>query len=179
LFELWETIRYSSYMKTSPFLRTNHIHIFLASRQESSQWPIVEPLPSYGQGLDLPGPRHRSLINGYNLADVVITGNSPVTCTSWTMSHMCFPVLTTITCLIHLSQGIMESSMARAQYGGIGFALMNWTIVALISWSFYIPKKLWSQTWHLSTHQPGAYIQCTAGALALISFMHEVWFGDF
>ena len=43
--------------------------------KESSQWPIVEPLPSYGQGLDLPGPRHRSLINGYNLTDVVITGN--------------------------------------------------------------------------------------------------------
>ncbi|XP_044363851.1 probable polygalacturonase isoform X2 [Triticum aestivum] len=43
---------------------------------ESSQWPIVEPLPSYGQGLDLPGPRHCSLINGYNLTDVVITGNN-------------------------------------------------------------------------------------------------------
>jgi len=49
--------------------------LFSFSLQDSSQWPIVEPLPSYGQGTDLPGPRHRSLINGYNLTDVVITGN--------------------------------------------------------------------------------------------------------
>jgi hypothetical protein len=34
----------------------------------------VEPLPSYGQGIDLPGARHRSLINGHNVTDVVITG---------------------------------------------------------------------------------------------------------
>jgi len=42
--------------------------------QEVSQWPVVEPLPSYGRGMDLPGSRHRSLINGQNLVDVVITG---------------------------------------------------------------------------------------------------------
>ena len=48
-----------------------HLHFY----QELSQWPIVEPLPSYGQGIDLPGPRHRSLINGQNLIDVIITGS--------------------------------------------------------------------------------------------------------
>lgn len=42
--------------------------------QEASHWEIVEPLPSYGRGLELPGGRHRSLINGYLLHDVVVTG---------------------------------------------------------------------------------------------------------
>ncbi|KAG6494952.1 hypothetical protein ZIOFF_042739 [Zingiber officinale] len=45
---------------------------------DSSQWPIVVPLPSYGQGQDLPGQRHRGLINGYNLTDVVITGKNGI-----------------------------------------------------------------------------------------------------
>ncbi|KAJ0054147.1 hypothetical protein Pint_00925 [Pistacia integerrima] len=39
-----------------------------------SHWEVVEPLPSYGRGIDLPGGRYRSLINGNNLIDVVITG---------------------------------------------------------------------------------------------------------
>ena len=86
-FQLWKTILVIlSYVKFSPLLSTNHILSIFPSLQESSQWPIVEPLPSYGQGLDLPGPRHLSLINGYSLTDVVITGNFPVTCTGWTMS---------------------------------------------------------------------------------------------
>ncbi|AQL03718.1 Alphaalpha-trehalose-phosphate synthase [UDP-forming] 5 [Zea mays] len=51
-------------------------HITGMDEQDSSQWSIVEPLTSYGQGLDLPGPRHRSLMSGYNLTDVVVTGNS-------------------------------------------------------------------------------------------------------
>lgn len=45
-----------------------------SSLQDSSHWPIVDPLPSYGRGIDIPGARHRSLINGYNLTDVLITG---------------------------------------------------------------------------------------------------------
>ncbi|KAL6654300.1 hypothetical protein ACP70R_007765 [Stipagrostis hirtigluma subsp. patula] len=69
---------------TGSFNLTSHLTLFLESgaviigAKDSSQWPIVEPLPSYGQGLDLPGPRHRSLINGYNLTDVSITGNNGV-----------------------------------------------------------------------------------------------------
>ncbi|XP_051180299.1 probable polygalacturonase [Lolium perenne] len=69
---------------TGSFNLTSHLTLFLEEEatiigsKESSQWPVVEPLPSYGQGLDLPGPRHRSLINGYNLTDVVITGNNGV-----------------------------------------------------------------------------------------------------
>ncbi|XP_078167792.1 putative polygalacturonase isoform X2 [Carex rostrata] len=69
---------------TGSFNLTSHLTLFLErgatiiATEDVSQWPKVEPLPSYGQGLDLPGPRHRSLINGYNVTDVVITGNEGV-----------------------------------------------------------------------------------------------------
>lgn len=42
----------------------------------SDDWPVVDPLPSYGRGRELPGGRHRSLIYGQNLTDVVITGDN-------------------------------------------------------------------------------------------------------
>jgi hypothetical protein len=42
--------------------------------KDPSHWEVVDPLPSYGRGIDLPGGRYRSLINGYMLHDVVITG---------------------------------------------------------------------------------------------------------
>lgn len=42
--------------------------------QDPYDWPIIEPLPSYGRGRELAGERHQSLIYGYNLTDVVITG---------------------------------------------------------------------------------------------------------
>jgi len=32
-------------------------------------------LPSYGRGLEVPGGRYQSLINGYMLHDVVVTGS--------------------------------------------------------------------------------------------------------
>ncbi|GAU11359.1 hypothetical protein TSUD_343500 [Trifolium subterraneum] len=41
-------------------------------------WPVVDPLPSYGRGRELPGGRHRSLIYGSNLTDVIITGNEGI-----------------------------------------------------------------------------------------------------
>ncbi|KAG6525700.1 hypothetical protein ZIOFF_015666 [Zingiber officinale] len=46
---------------TGSFNLTSHLTLFLEKdaviigSQDSSQWPIVEPLPSYGQGQDLPG----------------------------------------------------------------------------------------------------------------------------
>ncbi|KAJ6806192.1 putative polygalacturonase isoform X1 [Iris pallida] len=43
---------------------------------DSFEWPIIDPLPSYGRGRELPGGRHQSLIHGYNLTDVVITGEN-------------------------------------------------------------------------------------------------------
>ncbi|KAJ8898754.1 hypothetical protein K2173_005036 [Erythroxylum novogranatense] len=42
----------------------------------SDNWPVVDPLPSYGRGRELPGGRHRSLIFGCNLTDVIITGDN-------------------------------------------------------------------------------------------------------
>ncbi|CAA0828234.1 Pectin lyase-like superfamily protein [Striga hermonthica] len=43
--------------------------------QDYSHWDLVDPLPSYGRGLELPGRRYRSLISGQDLTDVVITGS--------------------------------------------------------------------------------------------------------
>ncbi|KAL0726409.1 hypothetical protein Bca4012_022502 [Brassica carinata] len=40
------------------------------------EWPIIEPLPSYGRGRERPGGRHISLIHGDNLTNVVITGEN-------------------------------------------------------------------------------------------------------
>ncbi|PON43239.1 Glycoside hydrolase [Parasponia andersonii] len=42
----------------------------------SDDWPLTEPLPSYGRGRELPGGRHRSLIYGRNLTDIIITGDN-------------------------------------------------------------------------------------------------------
>ncbi|KAI9182730.1 hypothetical protein LWI28_028299 [Acer negundo] len=42
----------------------------------SNDWPVVDPLPSYGRGRELPGGRHRSLIYGRNLTDIIITGDN-------------------------------------------------------------------------------------------------------
>ncbi|KAF5455495.1 hypothetical protein F2P56_025063 [Juglans regia] len=42
----------------------------------SADWPVIDPLPSYGRGRELPGGRHQSLIYGRNLTDVIITGDN-------------------------------------------------------------------------------------------------------
>ncbi|KAE8723236.1 FBD-associated F-box protein [Hibiscus syriacus] len=42
----------------------------------SDDWPLVDPVPSYGRGRELPGARHQSLIYGRNLTDVIITGDN-------------------------------------------------------------------------------------------------------
>ncbi|EXB44467.1 putative polygalacturonase [Morus notabilis] len=49
--------------------------VILAS-PNSDDWPITDPLPSYGRGRELPGARHRSLIYGRNLTDIIITGDN-------------------------------------------------------------------------------------------------------
>lgn len=67
---------------TGSFNLTSHLTLFLEKdaiilgSQDPSHWGIIDPLPSYGRGTELPGRRYRSLINGYNLQDVVITGNN-------------------------------------------------------------------------------------------------------
>lgn len=55
-------------------VQSSHAH-FTLTLQDYSNWDVVEPLPSYGQGNEASGQRYRSLISGQNLTDVVITGN--------------------------------------------------------------------------------------------------------
>ncbi|KAK6941034.1 Glycoside hydrolase, family 28, partial [Dillenia turbinata] len=67
---------------TGSFNLTSHLTLFLErdaiilGSQDYNHWDIVEPLPSYGRGIELPGRRYRSLITGSNLTDVVITGDN-------------------------------------------------------------------------------------------------------
>ncbi|KAL8138733.1 hypothetical protein V2J09_004734 [Rumex salicifolius] len=67
---------------TGCFNLTSHLTIFLEKdavilgSQDYSSWELVEPLPSYGRGLELPGKRYSSLISGIGLKDIVITGNN-------------------------------------------------------------------------------------------------------
>ncbi|KAI4338316.1 hypothetical protein L6164_016656 [Bauhinia variegata] len=67
---------------TGPFNLTSHLTLFLEKgaviigSQDPSHWEVVEPLPSYGRGTEVPGGRYQSLIYGYMLHDVVITGNN-------------------------------------------------------------------------------------------------------
>ena len=42
--------------------------------QDVNVWPILPPLPSYGRGRELPGPRYGSLIHGQHINDFVLTG---------------------------------------------------------------------------------------------------------
>lgn len=61
---------------------TSHLTLFLEKgavilgSQDPNHWEVVGPLPSYGRGIEVPGKRYRSLINGYRLRDVVITGDN-------------------------------------------------------------------------------------------------------
>lgn len=67
---------------TGSFNLTSHLTLYLDTgaiilgSQDSKDWPVINPLPSYGRGRELPGGRHNSLIHGYNLTDVVITGDN-------------------------------------------------------------------------------------------------------
>ncbi|KAH6756666.1 Pectin lyase-like superfamily protein [Perilla frutescens var. hirtella] len=61
---------------------TSHLTLFLEKdavilgSQDYAHWDVIDPLPSYGRGLEVPGRRYRSLISGQNLTDVVVTGNN-------------------------------------------------------------------------------------------------------
>ncbi|KAK4265823.1 hypothetical protein QN277_026824 [Acacia crassicarpa] len=67
---------------TGSFNLTSHLTLFLEkgavliASQDPHHWEVVEPLPSYGRGIEVPGGRYQSLINGHELHDVVITGNN-------------------------------------------------------------------------------------------------------
>eukprot|EP00250_Pteridium_aquilinum_P014547 c22054_g1_i1 orf=245-1591(+) len=65
-----------SFNLTSNFTLYLHKDSVILGSQNSSDWPLIDPLPSYGRGRERPGGRHISLIHGENLMDVVITGEN-------------------------------------------------------------------------------------------------------
>lgn len=66
-----------------PINLTSHMEFFIEAGArilgiaKASAWPIIEPLPSYGQGRDHIGPRHTSLIHGEGLVNVTVLGEDP------------------------------------------------------------------------------------------------------
>ncbi|XP_028076735.1 probable polygalacturonase isoform X1 [Camellia sinensis] len=65
-----------SFNLTSHFTLYLHRDAVLLASQDVNEWPVIDPLPSYGRGRDSPGGRYISLIFGTNLTDVVITGDN-------------------------------------------------------------------------------------------------------
>ncbi|XP_039121430.1 probable polygalacturonase [Dioscorea cayenensis subsp. rotundata] len=67
---------------TGSFNLTSNFTLFLEEgavilgSQNPEEWPLIEPLPSYGRGRERPGGRHISLVHGDGLNDVVITGHN-------------------------------------------------------------------------------------------------------
>lgn len=67
---------------TGAFNLTSRMTLFLArgavikASQDTSSWPLIAPLPSYGRGRELPGGRYMSLIHGNEIHDVIITGEN-------------------------------------------------------------------------------------------------------
>ncbi|PON97794.1 Pectate lyase superfamily protein [Trema orientale] len=61
-----------SFNLTSHFTLFLHKDAVLLGSQDEKEWPVIEPLPSYGKNIK--GGRFSSLIFGTNLTDVIITG---------------------------------------------------------------------------------------------------------
>lgn len=65
-----------SFNLTSRFTLFLHKDAVLLASQDEIDWPVIDPLPSYGRGRDAQGGRFGSLIFGTNLTDVIITGDN-------------------------------------------------------------------------------------------------------
>ncbi|PSS09367.1 Polygalacturonase [Actinidia chinensis var. chinensis] len=67
---------------TGSFNLTSHMTLYLArgavikATQDTTNWPLIAPLPSYGRGRERPGGRYMSFIHGDGLHDVIITGEN-------------------------------------------------------------------------------------------------------
>ncbi|ACI65105.1 predicted protein [Phaeodactylum tricornutum CCAP 1055/1] len=63
-----------------PINLTSHLVLFLQKNAvitaiaDESVWPLIPPLPSYGQGRDHVGPRYSSLLHGEYLTNITIRG---------------------------------------------------------------------------------------------------------
>ncbi|XP_073311285.1 probable polygalacturonase [Primulina huaijiensis] len=65
-----------SFSLISHFTLYLHKEAVLLASQEELEYPLIDPLPSYGRGRDAVGKRFQSLIFGTNLTDVVVTGGN-------------------------------------------------------------------------------------------------------
>ncbi|KAI9108369.1 hypothetical protein K1719_020560 [Acacia pycnantha] len=65
-----------SFNLTSHFTLFLHKDAVLLASQDENDWPVNDPLPSYGPGRDTQGGRFSRLIFGTNLTDVIITGDN-------------------------------------------------------------------------------------------------------
>ncbi|KAI5595256.1 hypothetical protein BDE02_03G125900 [Populus trichocarpa] len=67
---------------TESFNLTSHMTLYLArgavikATQDTGNWPLIAPLPSYGRGRERLGGRYMSFIHGDGLQDVIITGEN-------------------------------------------------------------------------------------------------------
>ncbi|XP_010261531.1 PREDICTED: probable polygalacturonase [Nelumbo nucifera] len=67
---------------TESFNLTSHMTLYLArdavirATRDTWNWPLIDPLPSYGRGRELPGGRYMSFIHGDGIHDVIITGEN-------------------------------------------------------------------------------------------------------
>ncbi|KAL2527348.1 Pectin lyase-like superfamily protein [Abeliophyllum distichum] len=65
-----------SFNLISQFTLYLHNEAVLLASQDEADYPLIDPLPSYGTGRDAAGKRFASLIFGTNLTDVVVTGGN-------------------------------------------------------------------------------------------------------
>ncbi|KAI7747933.1 hypothetical protein M8C21_015782, partial [Ambrosia artemisiifolia] len=65
-----------SFNVTSDFTLFLEDGAVIMGSEDMKEWPIIEPLPSYGRGRERLGGRHISLIHGDGLTNVVITGQN-------------------------------------------------------------------------------------------------------
>ncbi|XP_075476268.1 putative polygalacturonase [Primulina tabacum] len=65
-----------SFSLISHFTLYLHKEAVLLASEEESEYPLIDPLPSYGRGRDAAGKRFQSLIFGTNLTDVVVAGGN-------------------------------------------------------------------------------------------------------
>ena len=69
---------------TAPFNLTSHLTLnitrgaTLLASDDPAVWPVIAPLPSYGQGRDHPGPRFTSFLHGVRVSDLVVTGGGTI-----------------------------------------------------------------------------------------------------
>ena len=69
---------------TAPFNLTSRLTLnvtcgaTLLATEDATRWPVIAPLPSYGQGRDHPGPRRTSFLHGVRLRDLVLTGGGTI-----------------------------------------------------------------------------------------------------